>query len=91
MTENEIVARASYIESLFRQDMFNTLVGEFKRVQADAVMTTQPHELKTREAIYARVTGLQEFLEHITGYVAQRDEMVARQKAEDALRADGDI
>lgn len=88
MNEQDIVALGHYCEALMRDDTFNSLCGIYKHQSFLAMMSSQPHEVKNREGIYAQVQGLQNFLGMLASFVQQKDAILAAAEEE---QTDADI
>lgn len=73
MNPDQIVALGTYCEALMRDDAFNMLCEMHKQQLVQGMLSTQPHEAKRREGIYAEVWGLHNFLALMKGFVDARD------------------
>lgn len=82
-TEYDIVQLGNYVEQLFQQEHFNTLYEEFKQQSLEHMLRTEPHEVKAREGIYARINGVREFLDLMKLYVVTRNEIIQRREEDD--------
>jgi hypothetical protein len=71
MTEPEQIAMGDYCASLMMNDTFNALHDQFKHDAFIRMMSTGANETVQREAVYATVWGLQEFLGMMKGHVEQ--------------------
>lgn len=79
-TEQDVIDLGDFCKSILASDAFNSLYHEFKEDHFNLLLSTQPHEAKKREGIYAEMSALQTFLGLMQGYVARRDEII---KSED--------
>ena len=77
--EHEIIELGNYVALLFGTERFNTLWSEFETVAVASFLSTQPHESKNREGIYAKLNGARDFLMHMRGYIDARDEIIRNQ------------
>ena len=75
-SEQKIVELGNYVELLFKQDHFNTLVKEFNQQSVEYALRTKPHEVKEREGVYARVNGVREFIDMMAQFVSMSDQII---------------
>lgn len=73
MTEDEIVSLGDYCENLLHSHMFTKVLEQFERQLFEHMMSSEPHEQKKREGIYATCRGVQDLLAHLKVIVQERD------------------
>lgn len=81
MTDDETIALGEYCEDLMRQENFNVLVQQFELQCFQHIMTTAPHETKTREGVFAKYCGLRDFLGHVKACVEQKNDTLLKIEA----------
>lgn len=61
-------------------DDFNEMWLEFEREQVAHLLSTEPHEAKKREGVYAQLNGARNFMLHIAGYAKALDALADKHK-----------
>lgn len=74
MNVDDILNVGSYCEQLLQNPTFQFISGYFEQGAVGELLATKPHETKTRESIYARVTAHREFLNLLVHFVQQKKE-----------------
>lgn len=93
--EEDILHIGEFVKTLFASDAFNMLWDEFQQAQVAAMLTTEPHEAKKREGIYARLNGAKDFTEHMSSYAEAAQAIIKKRQqtvaAEELASDDEDI
>lgn len=74
--ETVVVQMGNYCEALLKHDCFNALYDEFRMERVGLMLGSEPHETKKREAIYAEMNALGQFLTLMKTYVDQRNKII---------------
>jgi hypothetical protein len=62
LTNDEIIALGIFCEELANSGLFQMLCEQYEKNCFQHLMTTQPHETKKREGIFASYVGVKDFL-----------------------------
>lgn len=76
MDTDTIVNVGNYCEQLLQDPTFQFLSGYFEQEAVANLLATQPHELKLRESIYARISAHREFLAKMAEFVSKKNDAV---------------
>ncbi len=94
MDEDTIVALGEYAEDLMQQASFAVLVQQYELNAFVHFKTTDPTHKSEREHIFAKLTGLTDFLTHLKATVDQKNDIINERNKEpssddeDALEQD---
>lgn len=88
MTNDEIVELGHYVEVLFSQPEFNTLVSHFEQQCAQNILGTTAGQEKVREQVFAAFDGFRSFLGMLRSYVEARDAILAEPSDPESLSED---
>jgi hypothetical protein len=80
VTDDEIVALGDYCVSLREHPHFITLIQQFELQTVTHFMSTEAHEAKKREGIYASLSGFRDFLGQMSAIVDEASAIVSRNK-----------
>ena len=80
MTDDEIISLGDYCVSLREHPHFNTLIRQFELQTVTHFMSTEAHEAKKREGIYASLSGFRDFLGQMNAIVDEAAAIVNRNK-----------
>ncbi len=81
MNDDEIILLGDYCESVLNHDFFTVVVQQFEQQCFVHWASTDPKNIKEREAIYLKRNALNDFLSHMKAFVLQRDETNKRNAA----------
>jgi hypothetical protein len=76
---NSVLEVGHFCEQLLQNPTFQFICAYFEQNAAGEFLSTKGHELKSREAIYARVQAHREFLTMLGGFVSKKNEAVTEQ------------
>lgn len=79
MTEDEIVSLGNYCETLRHNPQFKVLLDQFELQIVQHMLTTEPHEQKKREGIYASFLGVRDFLGHMDALITEKKKLTEPQ------------
>lgn len=79
MTEEQIVVLGMYAENLMNEDNFNVLVQQFDQQCFLHWSSSEAHETKKREGIFAQRAGLFDFLAHMKAVIDEKTAIMERQ------------
>ena len=79
MTDDEIVTLGSFCETLLGSDAWRVIVDQFEQQCFQHMMSTEAHETKKLEGVFATYQGVRDFLAHMNAIVAQKDKILAPQ------------
>jgi hypothetical protein len=68
------IALGSYCEQLLVNHFFQFLSADFEQTAIAELLNTKPHEIKAREAIYARITAHREFLLSVKQFIDKKEQ-----------------
>lgn len=71
MTEDEIVELGDYCQQVMSDYRWKSILEQFETQIVHHMLTTEPHETKKREGIYAASRGVQDLLGHMATLVQQ--------------------
>jgi hypothetical protein len=80
MDENATIELGSFCEGLLEKEAFTTIVSHFEQQCFLHWASTDAKNLKEREAIFNKMGALRDFLGHLRAYVAQKDDILAKQQ-----------
>jgi len=81
VTDDEIVTLGDFCVSLRENGNFQALVKQFELQTIDHFMSTEAHETKKREGIYASLAGCRDFIVgHMNGVIDAAAKIVAENK-----------
>lgn len=80
MTDDEIISLGDYCVSLREHPHFITLIHQFELQTVTHFLTTDTHESKKREGIYASLSGFRDFLGNMNAIVEEAAAIVAKNK-----------
>lgn len=80
MTNDEILALGDYCANLKAQENFKLLVKQFELQSFDHFLTTEPHESKKREGIYASFSGVRDFIGNMTAIIDEAQKIIDENK-----------
>lgn len=72
-----IVNVGSYCETLVSDPTFQFISAYFEQNAVGELLATKPHETKTREGIYARVSAHREFLSCLMEFIQKKHQAEA--------------
>lgn len=79
MTDDDAVLMGNLCENLLQEPYFNALVQGYELNCFAEFRASEPKNVKEREAIYAKLEGVRDFLNHIAKHVHTRDAILAQQ------------
>lgn len=82
LSEDQIIELGNFCEALRLHPQFNALLKSFELQIVDHMMSTEPHEAKKREGIYASCLGVRDFQAHMNAFVEAKEKIFAKQKPE---------
>ena len=80
MTDDEIISLGDYCVSLREHPHFITLIRQFELQTVTHFLSTDTHETKKREGIYASLSGFRDFLGNMNAIVEEAANIVAKNK-----------
>jgi hypothetical protein len=80
VTDDEIVALGQYCANLRTSHQFTTLVDQFEKQIVSHMLSTEPHETKKREGIYASFLGVRDFLGNMDAIVNEAAKILEPQQ-----------
>jgi hypothetical protein len=80
LTDDEIISLGDYCVSLREHPHFVTLIRQFELQTVTHFMSTEAHEQKKREGIYASLSGFRDFLGQMNAIVDAAANIVAKNK-----------
>lgn len=84
VTESLIIERGIAAEQLLQSEVFQAVVLTLRSRYLQEFTDSGPLETQRREAVYARVNAVKDVEFLLNEWVGERDQIVARQNAEDA-------
>lgn len=92
LTDDQVIALGSFCRSTRLHSQFNVLLKQFEVQIVQHMMSTDAHETKKREGIYATMVGVRDFLAHMDAVALEAEKLTTPQKQEpseyDALPMD---
>jgi hypothetical protein len=80
MTDDEIISLGDYSASLREHPHFITLIRQFELQTVTHFLSTDTHESKKREGIYASLSGFRDFLGNMNAIIDEAARIVAKNK-----------
>lgn len=77
MDADTIVSVGNFCETLLLNPTFQFLSGWFEQSSVAELLATQPHETKSRESIYNKITAHREFLSLLKEMVDKKNAALA--------------
>lgn len=75
LTEDQIVSLGHFCEYLREQPLWNQLLKTFELQIVSHMMSTEPHEAKKREGIYASCLGVRDLQAHMNAFVEEKKKL----------------
>ena len=78
LSEDELITIGSFCQTVKQSHAWLILTDTFEQQTFQHMMTTEPHELKKRESIYASFSGVRDFITHMDAFIAAKDKLTAQ-------------
>jgi hypothetical protein len=82
LSDDELLEIGNFCEALRLHPQFTALLKSFELQIVHNMMSTEPHESKKREGVYASCLGVRDFQAHMNAFVQAKDKLVEKQKPE---------
>lgn len=82
LTDDQIIELGSFCKYARLHPQFNVLIKEFEKQIVQHMMSTDAHETKKREGIYAEMVGVRSFLAHMDAVTFQAEKLTTPPEAE---------
>lgn len=80
LSEDEIIELGNFCEALRLHPQWNALIKTFELQIVDHMMSTEPHESKKREGVYASCLGVRDLISHMKVFVETKQKILDQQQ-----------